>query len=224
MTQRENLIIVSASERSQHYAWLDGDPSRNWDLTVLPYRDVLPPVGHDVYTQPVTQLKKFAGLHECLSRSAFWKSYAAILLIDEDLFAMPGTFSRFFQIVDQIKDFQLGAPALTPNSIAGHAICVQNPISRWRRVSFVESMMPCFTPEILEDLLPTFIAEETGVGWGLDLVWPKLLNYRGIYIIDETPVTHWRPALYTRSYMPEVRGVMQKYDAQWLQHTYEYVR
>ena len=218
---RNNLIICCASERSMHYAWLDGDPDRNWDLFVSPYRLVLhSPTHHDVKLGPIRSAKKFAALHELLTQDEWWRGYRNIMLVDEDIFAMPGTWSHFFDRADTLP-MAMAAPALTPNSIASHPVMVQRPGCGVRRVSFIESMMPCFRVNTLALLLPTFMADPTGAGWGIDYVWAKLLDYRGIYVIDETPVTHWRPSVHTQNNWPDAEVVMVKYNAPRIEETYE---
>src|SRR3712207_4259244 len=54
-------------------------------------------------------------------------------------------------------------------------------------------MIPGFSRACLERVLPSLDESETGWGWGLDSVWPKLLEYRNVGIIDGVPVTHTRP-------------------------------
>ena len=221
---RSNLIICCASERSMHYAWLDGDPLRNWDLYLAPYRRVLPAHHHDIPTGGIINAKKFVMLHDLLTRNHWWRDYRNVMLVDEDIFAMPETWSRFFEWTDQLDDMTMAAPALTPNSVSSHSVTVQQPGCHVRRVSFIESMMPCFRAETLALLLPTFLADPSGFGWGIDYAWAKLLDYRGIYIVDATPVTHWRPNVYDRSYWPEAEDVLAKYQAERIEQTYEIVR
>jgi hypothetical protein len=198
-----------------HYAWLDGDPQRNWDLCLSPYRPIRPAYSHDsIQTYGLRTEPKFAALHDLLTQNTWWHSYRNVMLVDEDVFAMPQTWSRFFDWMDRILAAEMAAPALTPNSIFSHPVTVQQFNSRVRRVSFIEGMMPCFRARTLKQMLPTFLADPTGMGWGIDYVWPKLLDYKGIYVVDDTPVTHWRPGTYTRSYWPEVEAVLKKYDAE----------
>src|SRR3712207_3001992 len=74
-----------------------------------------------------------------------------------------------------------------------HFITMENPRFHGRWVGFVEIMVPGFSRAALERLLPTLDLSRTGWGWGLDSVWPKLLGYRNVGIIDATPVLHTRP-------------------------------
>lgn len=210
---RNNLIICSAGSRSLHHTWIDGDAQRNWDLYLLPYQTFSIPNQRDIKIGAVTSDPKYAAYHSLLTRNPWWSKYHNVMLVDEDIFAMPGTWSRFFDCMDGLPAL-MAAPALTPNSIFSHPVTVQQPGSHVRRVSFIEGMMPCFRSDVLWQLLPTFLADPTGMGWGIDYVWPKLLDYRDIYVVDATPVTHWRPATYTRSYWPEVEAVLKMYHAE----------
>lgn len=217
--KRNNLMICSASEKSMHHVWLDGDRDRNWDLYLSPFRSVQPV--DDVKIGKIRTAKKFTALHELLMEDPWWRDYRNVMLVDEDVFAMPETWSRFFDWTDKLDDMTIAAPALTPNSIHSHPVTVQVPGCSVRRVSFIESMMPCFRVETLEQLLPTFLADPTGIGWGLDYAWAKLLDYRGIYVVDATPVTHWRPNIHERNNWPEVETVLKMYQAELIEQTYE---
>jgi hypothetical protein len=87
----------------------------------------------------------------------------------------------------------LFAPALHASSYYAHFITMENPSFHGRWVGFVEIMIPGFSRTALEKLLPTLDLTETGWGWGLDSLWPKLLDYKNVGIIDGTPVLHTRP-------------------------------
>ena len=60
-----------------------------------------------------------------------------------------------------------------------------------RKVSLVEVMMPCFSRASLVKLFSTFT--ENYCGWGLDLVWAKLLDGKGMFIVDDVVAKHLRP-------------------------------
>jgi hypothetical protein len=62
-----------------------------------------------------------------------------------------------------------------------------------RYVGFVEIMVPGFSRTAFAKILPTLDLTETGWGWGLDSVWPKLLDYRNAAILDGVPLRHTRP-------------------------------
>ena len=208
----DNLIVVRThgTRPSMYPLWLDGDPARNWDLYVSPYKERpgVPAADNDINNMPgyverptsaattfigeVRPGLKWIGLRELLKEWPKWREYKYILLADDDLFAMPGTWSRFFDRAVKYNA-KLAQPALTEDSFFSFVFTVRNTEFVARRVSFVEMMAPCFRVDVLSDLLPTFdMATELGNGWGLDYLWARRLDHKDIFIIDETPVTHSR--------------------------------
>jgi hypothetical protein len=95
-----------------------------------------------------------------------------------------------------------------------------------RRVGFVEIMVPGFRREALELLLPTLDLTDTGWGWGLDSLWPKLLGYENVGIIDGITVTHTRPvgemrdAQLRRRVLEESDALLERYDCQQVHTTF----
>lgn len=194
--KRNSLMIVRAGTRSLHQQWLDGDPARTWDICVCPYQEISSQLSEDVPTSDVMPGQKWTGLATLFDVWDGWREYEYITLADDDLFVMPGTWSRFFERAAHYGA-QLAAPALSQDSVASHPVTVRHDGCDARRTTFVEIMMPTFRVDVLAKLLPTFAETKTGLGWGLDYVWPALLHYQGIFVIDSTPVIHWRPSAYT---------------------------
>ena len=220
-----DLIIVRAGPGSLHRTWLEADPSRDWDLFISPYidRGTNFTASAGVMIGDVLPGQKWTGLRALLNGWPDWRNYRYVALPDDDLFAMPRTWSRFFELAARC-DAKLAAPALSVDSLFSYWVTVRNTEFVARRVSFVELMMPCFRSDVLSKLLPTLDLTETGYGWGLDIVWPKLLSYEDIFIVDETPVVHPRPGSYTDSEMvakgrAEMDGALRKYDASLVQKT-----
>ena len=89
--------------------------------------------------------------------------------------------------------FELFAPALHDASYFSHFITMANRRFAGRWTGFVEIMMPAFSTAALDALLPTLDETDTGWGWGLDSVWPKLLGYERVGIVDAATVLHTRP-------------------------------
>jgi hypothetical protein len=52
-------------------------------------------------------------------------------------------------------------------------------------------MCPIFSRTAFAACLHTF--KESKTGYGLDFVWPRLLDFKDIGIIDSVPVRHLRP-------------------------------
>ncbi len=223
---RENLSIVRAGPKSLHPDWLEGDPHRSWDLLLCPYAKV--PLAHTLkikpdYQGPPTPGLKWTGIRTLLAHWPFktdWRVYRYICLADDDLQVTPGTWTKFFKIVAE-NNAALAAPALTIGSVASHPVTVQQAPTGARRTTFVEIMTPCFRVDVFEKLLPTLAETPSGVGWGLDYVWARLLEYQGIFVIDETPITHSRPSNNSDEIckigFAEMEAMLKKYQAPQLE-------
>jgi hypothetical protein len=184
---RRNLVIARVGAASLHPQWVDDDAPRNWDLRLCPFQ----PIG-DVAAGDVIAGPKWAGLRELLTTWDGWRAYDYIWLPDDDIAASQSTINRMFDLAATVG-LDLFAPALDERSHYAHFDTVRNPHFFGRWVGFVEIMVPGFSRAALERLLPTLDESVTGWGWGLDSVWPKVLDYRNVGIIDATAVTHTRP-------------------------------
>ncbi len=186
-----NLVLARVGRNSLHHCWLDRGREREWDLHLLPYQEIAPQEDCDV--APVIAGPKWSGIRELLNRWDGWREYDYVWLPDDDIYADQDTISRMFEVARAVG-LDLFAPALHETSHYAHFSTMQNkrfPGGRW--VGFVEIMVPGFRTAVLERLLSTLDLTETGWGWGLDSLWPKLLDYENVGIIDATPVIHTRP-------------------------------
>jgi hypothetical protein len=188
----ENLVLVRAGDASLHPSWIDRGKPRDWDVRLIPYQDVGPRVGADCTVGDVIAGPKWSGIREALRGWQGWRDYEYIWMPDDDIFASQDTISRMFAVARRTK-LDLFAPALHDASYYAHFITMRSHGFFGRWTGFVEIMVPGFSRAALERLLPTLDLSETGWGWGLDSVWPKLLDYRNVGIIDAAPVVHTRP-------------------------------
>lgn len=187
-----NLVLARVGNNSLHRCWIDRGRPRDWDLYLCPYQEIPPQTGLDCTVGEVIPGPKWSGLRELLTRWDGWREYDHVWLPDDDVFATQDTITAMFELGAAL-DFRLFAPALQEASYYEHFSTMRNRAFHARRVGFVEIMVPCFRRETLERLLPTLDLTTTGWGWGLDVVWPKLLDYEGLGILDATPVLHTRP-------------------------------
>jgi hypothetical protein len=186
-----NLVLARAGANSLHRCWLDRGKARQWDLHLVPYQAIAPQEECEV--APVIPGPKWSGIREFLNRWDGWREYDYVWLPDDDICADQATISRMFDVARGVG-LDLFAPALHETSHYAHFSTMQNKRLRGGRwVGFVEIMVPGFRTAVLERLLPTLDLTATGWGWGLDSLWPKLLDYENVGIIDATPVIHTRP-------------------------------
>jgi hypothetical protein len=187
-----NLVIARAGSNSLHNCWVDRGKPRDWDLYLAPYQEIPPQGGLECDVGRIVPGPKWVGVRELLNRWDGWRDYDYVWVPDDDLYANQDTITRMFDVAHALG-LDLFAPALHESSHFAHFITMENRRFYGRWVGFVEIMMPGFRTSALEELLPTLELSETGWGWGLDSLWPKLLDYENVAIIDGTPVIHTRP-------------------------------
>jgi hypothetical protein len=158
----------------------------------VPYQPIPPQAGHECVVGDVIRGPKWSGLRELLNGWDGWRDYDYVWLPDDDIFATQDTISEMFDVAKAIG-LDLFSPALHDASYFAHFTTMRNRSFYGRWTGFVEIMMPGFSVSALHELLPTLDLTQTGWGWGLDSVWPKLLNYQNVAIIDGVPALHTRP-------------------------------
>lgn len=220
---RRHLVVVRCGPASLHPTWVAGDAPRTFDLWRCPYADA--PAADDLPALARTLPGgKWAGLARLLADERAWRAYDHVWLPDDDLGADAATIDRFFAAC-VARDAALAAPALAEDAQFSHVTTLRNRAFRARATTFVEIMAPCFRRDVLEALLPTFSAGPTGHGWGLDDAWGRLLDYRGLYVMDDVTVRHDRPvgarrtAADDRALRAEMRAMHRRYDARSLRKT-----
>jgi hypothetical protein len=148
--------VARVGRRSLHACWLQGRRPRNWDLRLVPYEPVGSQDDLDCVVGDVIPGPKWSGLRTLLNDWDGWRAYDYIWLPDDDIVATGDTITRMFEVARGVG-LDLFAPALHESS--------------------PYTLVPGFSKAALETLLPTLDLSTTGWGWGLDSLWPKLLNY-----------------------------------------------
>jgi hypothetical protein len=187
----KSLVLARVGRNSLHRLWLDAGKPRSWDLHLCPFQELPSQEGLDLVQHEVIPGPKWTGLRELMRRWSGWRDYDFVWLPDDDILASQDTIEAMFEAARALR-FDLFAPALHEASHYAHFIAMRNRRFHARRTGFVEIMVPGFSRAAMERLLPTLDLSTTGWGWGLDSLWPKLLEYRNLGIIDATPVLHTR--------------------------------
>lgn len=193
-SRRRFLVVVRAGDRSLHPGWIKGG-SRNFDLFVSHYgRLPCPFLEQTEYYRPMGSVKWLALHRHMLEEPEIFRSYDAIWFPDDDVDMDGASICRMFDLF-VAHGLSLAQPALTHDSYFSHSAVLRDPGYILRHCNFVEVMAPVFSREALALLAPTFV--HSGIGWGLDFLWPRLLQRetRGhlMGIIDATPMRHTRP-------------------------------
>ncbi|RZI58147.1 MAG: DUF707 domain-containing protein [Rubrivivax sp.] len=190
---RRNLVIVRAGDYSLHPQWV-ADPQRNFDLLVSYYGAVegLHEDSCDLYER--RRGPKWPCLGELLGgHPPLAERYDAVWLPDDDLAVDTATITRMFDLFHAHR-LALAQPALTRESYFTFDTLLQQEGFLLRYMGFVEVMAPIFSRDALRLCQESF--HHSRIGWGLDFVWPGLIDNtdrRRIAVLDATPVWHTRP-------------------------------
>jgi hypothetical protein len=185
-------VLARVGAQSLHPEWIDPSRPRSWDLRLVPYQEIPFQRGIDCTVGEVVPGPKWAGIREALRTWDGWRGYEHVWIPDDDIRTDQQVVNRMFEVADTVG-LDLFAPALDEASFYAHFSTMRNRSFYGRWVGFVEIMAPGFRTSALERLLPTLDLTDTGWGWGLDSVWPKLLGYQNVGVIDGTAMTHTRP-------------------------------
>lgn len=193
MSGRRNLVIVRAGDQSVHPQWLVG-PDRNFDIFVSYFGNDENRYAEAADYHENRKGMKWPVIGELLqAHPELVERYTCFWLPDDDLVTDTATINRMFDFAAAYQ-LALSQPALTRDSYYTWPLLLQRRDYDLRFTRFVEVMAPVFDRAALRVCLPTF--GENASGWGLDWLWPRLLERRGenaIAIIDAAAVRHSRP-------------------------------
>lgn len=189
-SRRQFLVICRVGDKSLHPQWI-AESRRNFDLYISYFGDSPGKYHADADYYEEVKGPKWPVIHRIIEENpGLMSQYDAIWIPDDDLSISTSQINRMFNIFSGLG-FDLAQPALTADShvIYKELIALPGVIARY--INFVEIMAPIFSQKCFVQLKHTF--GQSTSGWGLDNLWPVLLEYRNIGVIDCTPVIHTRP-------------------------------
>jgi len=186
-----NLIISPTGENSLFENW---EKNQNFDLIFLYYSNSdekfneLKSKHEYVYKMEGEKWKMVKDF--ITSNLDFIQKYETIWFPDDDISIEQSSLEKLFKIH---KDYGLELSQPSVIGYTSHKITNPQKDTILRYTNFVEIMCPMMGISTLNKLLDTF--DYTVSGYGLDLLWPKLLDYPKdkIAIIDEVTVKHVNP-------------------------------
>lgn len=188
----ENLIIAPIGKESIHQQWFC-DHNRNFDFIALCYEPVPSSFICDAIDRIERKAYKFANVKEYWNNNTLKiDHYDYIFMPDDDIEMTTADINLLFEIARGFS-LDLCQPSLTTDSFYSW------PVTLWcgkekcilRTTNFVEIMCPLFSRKAFGICLETF--GQNSVGMGIDFVWPKLLHFQNIAIIDAVQARHGRP-------------------------------
>jgi len=204
---KDYLVCILCGTNALHQKWTENHTDYNFDLALLkytdfPYTDLNSKSAkyHIVYDQKEIGGVRLKLLNLFLRDEVDYKKYKRIFVLDDDITTSPSDINTFLD--NTVKyEFDLAQPALTVESYGTYPATFHQPKTLYRLTNAVEMMIPCYSPEALEIVIPFINNLKYGYGWGLELLYDKFLHkgmgnsiFGGfIGVIDITPFGHYRP-------------------------------
>jgi len=211
------LVISSVGQNSKHRTWLPLDGQKKcFDLLLMDFSGEENDYVQDADYYFRTKGFIYPTLFEIVQKNReIFERYDGFWIPNDDIVTDHETIRDFFSICERYG-FDLAQPAvgmgaegrkahsendLIPDVDYGryNRMLVVVPGSLFRRVTFVEVMMPFLSRYAFWKILHSF--PESYSAWGLDLLWAKLLGYRNMAVVDHTPMQHSRPLFGGQLYM-----------------------
>ena len=188
-----NLLITTFGEYNHVNKWTDGE--RNFDVALINYDFHEEPndlIGKCVYLDSFFTFK-FPGIYQTLWNDLWLLEYDYFFMPDEDIDISCEDINKLF---DKAKTLNLDlcCPSIekSDNSFPSWDLFVHKDDLDFIPTSFVEIMCPMFSRYGLTQVFETF--PKSNSGWGLDLVWPKLIGNNGnnIGVVNSIIARHTR--------------------------------
>ncbi len=211
---KRNLVIAAVGDDSLHRHWLVERPTRQFDVLLVYYgaKENRYESESDFYV--AEKGLKWPLLSIASKRFAMEiASYDAIWCPDDDLLIDALSVNALFDWFHKLE-LNLAQPAMAEGSHVWFQTTRQCPYAIARFVDLVELGAPVFSQEVFQRLAWTFSESETG--WGLDLLWGRLLAYEKMAIIHTVAFTHTRPYFAGGSYgaqrpLHDAKRLIEKY-------------
>jgi hypothetical protein len=180
---RDYLVYVSAKDGK----WLvDVDETRLFDVAVNDWAGGGLRNGEEYWFQQ--DIEKLDAAKQLMGEQLL--DYKAVAFFEDDEVLSTADINRLFE-TGVALGLSLWQPSVSSDSFYSWAVTLHQD-TLVRKTTFVEMMCPFFSREALRVCLPHF--GENLSAWGLDThVFPGLLNYEGMAIIDAVQVKHIRP-------------------------------
>ena len=187
------LIIARVGDNSLHPEWLKGITPQ-FDIFLSYFGDQAEKYKDQADFYEQQKGGKWPKIGEMVEQ--YWElisTYDAVWFPDDDLLTDAQTINRMFSLFSG-HQLSLAQPALTLQSFYTFPALLQKRNAHLRYVNFIEVMAPIVSRDALLNIKHTF--GQSPSGWGLDSLWPKLIDNaerNKIAILDDTPITHTRP-------------------------------
>lgn len=181
------LVFSSVGDRNNIQTWISDPSKKDFDLTIYYFGEEESPV-FDADLVVKRKGLKFDNFHHFLNHNDI-SQYESIWVVDDDIIMDTASINRMFQIFLEYK-LRLAQPSFDNESHVPHAVTRNNPNCILRYTNFVENNVAIFSSDVIPLLKNSF--KDAKTGFGVDFVWPAILNYptNEIAVIDEVSCCH----------------------------------
>lgn len=171
------LLITTIGNYNHSSTWSKGDCE--YDIVLIDYR--------------LTPTFKYPGIYKHLKENPVLLEYDYFWMPDEDVLLSTGGINELFEKTKQLN-LDLSQPSIEKSnkSFPSWGIFTHKEGSDVVYSNFIEITCPCFSKRGLIACIESFPKSKSG--WGLDIVWPKLIGDNGanIAIINCIVAKHTR--------------------------------
>ncbi len=190
---KKNLLITTIGRDNKLADWIDG--YRSFDVAIVNYD------GHNIYKYITRELAhcytfptfKYPGIYKMMSVNPRIGNYDYFFMPDEDIYISCDDINRLFLETEKRK-LDLACPSIENSDISfpSWSLFEHRDGIDITYTNFVEVMCPVFSKRAFDLCLNTFNKSQSG--WGIDLVWPKIIGDTGsnIAVIHSIIARHTR--------------------------------
>lgn len=188
----KNLLITTIGKYNHLQEWISGQ--RHFDIALINYDNHRMSMSMlDAVYYDTKETFKWQGIWDMLWDDPTLLQYDYYWMPDEDILLETDKINELFEKMS-MWDLDLAQPSIEKSDISfpSWELFIHKEGANFIATNFVEIMCPCFSRLALQKVLPTF--RESKSGWGLDLVWPKIIGDTGlnIGIINSIVAKHTR--------------------------------
>lgn len=187
MRRSRYLVFSSAGDRNNIDSWLSQPGRRDFDVAVHYFGDKDDP-GLEVDFLTRRKGLKFQNFHDFVETGGL-HGYDAVWVVDDDIIMDTESINRMFHLFAG-HDLWLAQPSFDRQSRRPWQHTFADPDYVLRYTNFVENGVALFATVVVDRLMPTF--RDAGTGFGVDFLWPCLLDFPRdrIAVIDAVSCIH----------------------------------
>ena len=172
----------------------------------------------DVFALDYTNNKsKWENVITFLMNCKIWKKYRYVWIPDSQIMINQKQVNTFLKTIGD-HNVTIGQPSLMNKKHTPYQMLHNKQKHQLRKTTFVESMMPCFQKEFLENYLVTFLSENSSFlksGCGIDLWWSSI-HSQELFVIDTVRILHECPIASNELCVIEKQHFIKKYKLTFL--------